>query len=40
MDVLIKLFFILIANLTVSKDINQIERFYRNNMLNLSSLYD
>ena len=40
MKVLIKIFFLLIVNLTVSKDINENLSFYRNNMLNLSSLYD
>ena len=40
MKVLIKIFFLLIVNFTVSKDINENLSFYRNNMLNLSSLYD
>ena len=40
MDVLVKLIFLLLVNLTVSKDINEIGSFYSNNMLNLSSLYD
>ena len=40
MKALIKLFFLLIVNLTLSKDINETLRFYSNNMLNLSSLYD
>ena len=35
-----KLFFLLIVNLAFSKDINETLRLYRNNMLNLSSLYD
>ena len=40
MNVFIKLFFLLIVNLTVSKDINETLRFYRNSLLNLSSFYD
>ena len=40
MNVLIKLFFLLIVNLTVSKDINETLYLYRNHMLNLSSIYD
>ena len=40
MTVFIKLFFLLIVNLTVSKDINESLRFYRNSLLNLSSFYD
>ena len=40
MKALVKVFLILIVNFTISKDINDSMHFYRNDMLNLSSIYD
>ena len=40
MKALVKVILILIVNFTISKDINDSMHFYRNDMLNLSSIYD